>query len=282
LHSISSKADSAAERHPVLILLPPSESKRDGGVEGSALDLSLLGFEALTRPRKTVIAALKRLARNSSAMTAALHLGPSQQGEVLRNRALGISPTLPALERYTGVVFDALDIDSLPESARSFACRHVVIHSALFGLVRGDDPIPAYRLSHNTLLAEWSLKKAWRETIAAELAARTELVLDLRSDAYVELGPSVGAPHSYSVRVVSEDQNGVRRALNHFNKKGKGQLVRAIALAGADHQNLESLLVWAAGAGIRLNRSAERELELVVDEVSKSEFAKMTQTRGDS
>lgn len=266
----------------MLILLPPSETKRDGGVEGTTLDLSLLSFDSLSKPRKSVVAALKRLARSRSAMTAALHLGPSQQSEVLRNRALGTSPMLPALERYTGVVFDALDVDSLPDEARDFALQHVVIHSALFGLVRGSDPIPAYRLSHSTRVAEWSLKKVWREAIAGELSASTELVLDLRSDGYVELGPSVGASQSYFVRVVSEDENGARRALNHFNKKGKGELVRAIALAGIDHQNLESLLVWAAGAGIRLNHSAERELELVVAEVAKSGLAKMTQTRGAS
>lgn len=202
-------------------------------------------------------------------MVAALHLGPTQFAEVLRNRTLGTSPTLPALDRYTGVLFDALDVASLPADARAFAVDHVAIHSALFGLLRGADPIPAYRLSHDTRLADWSLKKTWREPIADELATLHELVLDLRSEAYVELGPSAGAPQSYYLRVVSEGAGGVRRALNHFNKKGKGELVRAIALAGIDHHDVASLLEWATTVGIRLTQTTERELELVVAGVAQ-------------
>ncbi|MEO7121729.1 MAG: peroxide stress protein YaaA [Lacisediminihabitans sp.] len=252
----------------MLILLPPSETKRDGGTTGSALDLNLLGFPKLTRSRRTVLAALRKLARNQTKMSAALHLGSTQQAEVLRNRSLGVSPTLHALHRYTGVLFDALDAHSLPEDAHTFALDHVVIHSALFGLVRGGDPIPAYRLSHNTRLADTTLKKVWRNVIASELAERPELVLDLRSEGYVELGPSSGAAQAYFVRVVAEGVDGVRRALNHFNKKGKGEFARAIVRAGIDHPDVESLIHWAASAGIRLNRSGEHELELVVAEVS--------------
>lgn len=248
----------------MLILLPPSETKRDGGVDGTALDLSLLSFAALAKPRRAVIAALRRLARNQKAMAAALHLGPTQHFEVLRNRELGSSPTLPALDRYTGVLYDALDAQSLSPNGRSFAERHLVIHSALFGLLRAGDPIPAYRLSHDTRLPELPLKRAWAESVAAILGASEELVLDLRSEAYVELGRSAGAAQSYFLRVVSEDADGVRRALNHFNKKGKGELVRAILEAGIDHRDVDSLLAWARAAGIRLGRSAERELELVV------------------
>jgi cytoplasmic iron level regulating protein YaaA (DUF328/UPF0246 family) len=248
----------------VLILLPPSETKRDGGAVGTSLDLSLLGFASLGKSRRAVIAALRKLARNQRAMAAALHLGPALHFEVARNRALGSSPTLPALDRYTGVLYDALDAQSLPADARSFADRHLVIHSALFGLLRAGDPIPAYRLSHDSRLPELRLKRVWGEPVSAVIGASDELVLDLRSEAYVDLGPSSGALHSYFFRVVSEDAGGVRRALNHFNKKGKGELVRAILTAGIDHQDVDSLLAWALASGIRLTRVAEGELELVV------------------
>ncbi|MEO6944822.1 MAG: peroxide stress protein YaaA [Lacisediminihabitans sp.] len=248
----------------MLILLPPSETKRDGGVEGSRLDLSLLGFAALGKPRRTVIAALRKLAKNQKAMAAALHLGPTQHVEVLRNRELVSSPTLSAVDRYTGVLYDALDARSLSAGTRHFACRHLVIHSALFGLLRAGDPIPAYRLSHDSRLPELHLKRVWAGPIADILDASAELVLDLRSEAYVGLGPSAGASHSYYLRVMSEGADGVRRALNHFNKKGKGELVRAILNAGIDHQDVESLLAWALASGIPLVRGAERELVLVV------------------
>ncbi len=248
----------------MLILLPPSETKRDGGAAGTSLDLSLLGFASLGKSRRAVIAALRKLARNQKAMAAALHLGPALHFEVARNRAVGSSPTLPALDRYTGVLYDALDAQSLSADARSFADRHLLIHSALFGLLRAGDPIPAYRLSHDGRLPELRLKRVWAEPVAAILGASDELVLDLRSEAFVGLGPSAGAPHSFYLRVVSEGVDGVRRALNHFNKKGKGELVRAILMAGIDHQDVDSLLSWARASGIRLSRGAGGELELVV------------------
>jgi cytoplasmic iron level regulating protein YaaA (DUF328/UPF0246 family) len=196
-------------------------------------------------------------------MAAALHLGPTQLFEVTRNRELGKSRLLPAIERYTGVLFDGLEVPSLSADARAFAARHLVIHSALFGLLGANDPVPAYRLSHDSRLPELSLKKTWRAAISTALSARDELVLDLRSEAYVELGPPVG-PSAFFLRVVTAGVDGQKRALNHFNKKGKGELVRAIAQAGIDHDNVASLLDWAAATGIRLDHGAPGELELTV------------------
>lgn len=246
----------------MLLLLPPSETKRDGGVDGSSLDLALLSFGELTPHRKTAIAALRALSRNLTASTGALGLGRTQRFEIDRNRTLTTSATMPAIERYTGVLFDGLDAAGLTPAQRTFAARHIVIHSALFGLLRANDPIPAYRLSHNSRLPKVSLRKLWREPIAAVLRDRGTLILDLRSEAYAELGPAPDG--AWCVRVVSEDAAGRRVALSHFNKKGKGEFVRALLLAAIDHSDAASLIAWAATAGIRLERADDRELALVV------------------
>jgi len=197
-------------------------------------------------------------------MSAALKLGVSQQFEITRNRELRSSPTIAALERYTGVLYDALDVGTLNVSAREFARAHVLIHSALFGLLGADDPIPAYRLSHDSRLPALPLRKLWREHISAVLAASDGVVLDLRSEAYVELGPAPAGPKTAFLRVVSDSADGPRRALNHFNKKGKGQFVRALCEAAIDHQSIDSVLEWAVGVGLRLERAAEGELNLIV------------------
>ncbi|MHB1171336.1 MAG: YaaA family protein [Lacisediminihabitans sp.] len=248
----------------MLILLPPSETKRGGGADGTALDLSRLSFPELTKPRRTVLAATRSLARNASAMATALRLGPTQHFELIRNRELGRSPLLPALERYTGVLYDALDAPSLSDAARAFAESHVVIHSALFGLLGASDPIPAYRLSHDSRLPGLPLKRVWREPISSLLGDRHELILDLRSEAYAELGPAGGGANAFYLRVVSVGPNGQRRALNHFNKKGKGEFVRALLGSGEAHRTVDSLLGWAEAAGLSLAIGTERELTLVV------------------
>lgn len=248
----------------MLVLLPPSETKRDGGVEGSSLDLGALSFAELTPVRARVLAAVRALSTSRRRALVALGLSEAQAFEVDRNRALRSSPVTPAIERYTGVLFDAVDWPTAPDAAREWAHRHVAIHSALFGILRAGDPIPAYRLSHDSRLAvrDQSLKRTWAAPIAAALVATKEFVLDLRSEGYVGLGPAPAG--SCFVRVVTEGPDGARRALNHFNKKGKGEFVRALMLAGRDHDSVESLLEWAGDAGWRLGHGAPGELDLVV------------------
>lgn len=248
----------------MLLLLPPSATKRDGGEPGSALDLTALGFPELTTARRTAIAALRRLSRNRAEAMAALKLGPTLGSEVLRNRELGRSPVMPAIDRFDGVLYDALDAGSLDAGARAFTGRHVIIGSALFGLVRALDPVPSYRLSPDSALPGLPLRRHWSAVGAAALAARAgeELVLDLRSEAYAALAPA--PPGSLFIRVVAEDGDGRRRALNHFNKHGKGVLVRRLLEAGVDHADPGSLTSWADAHGIRLAPGAPGELDLVV------------------
>ncbi|GAA2082993.1 peroxide stress protein YaaA [Pseudolysinimonas kribbensis] len=248
----------------MLLLLPPSETKRDSGSPGTALDLSALSLPALTPQRVAAVAALRRLCRTKGAAMAALKLGPRLAGEIERNRALLTSPLLPAIDRFDGVLYDALDSSSLSDQARSFAGEHVLIASALFGMVGALDLVPAYRMSPDSRLPGMPLGRHWSEPVRATLAARAgqELVLDLRSEAYAALGP---APEgSWFVRVVADDGADRRRALNHFNKHGKGELVRRMLDAGIDHPDLASLRTWAAATGIRLEHGAPGELDLVV------------------
>jgi cytoplasmic iron level regulating protein YaaA (DUF328/UPF0246 family) len=247
----------------MLILLPPSETKRDGGDPARPLSLDALSFPTLTAPRTRALGAFRRLARNRGA-AAALHLGPTQASELERNKQVESGPTMPALERFDGVLYEGLDASTLPPMARAFASGHLVVGSALFGLVRADDPIPAYRLSPDSRLPGTPLKALWSGPVATVLASETGMILDLRSEAYAALGPAPRRAESWYLRVVSEVDDGRRRALNHFNKKGKGEFTRALLQAGIDHPDAASLLAWAAATGIRLELGAGGELVLVV------------------
>jgi cytoplasmic iron level regulating protein YaaA (DUF328/UPF0246 family) len=252
----------------VLVLLPPSETKRDGGTPGSRLDLASLSFPELRPQRRAALAELRALSRNVSLARQALKLGDTQRFEIDRNRAISTSPTMPAIDRYTGVLYDGLDAASLSADARRFVLQNVAIHSALFGLTLGGEPIPAYRLSHDSRLQKTRMKSLWSEPVARVLASRPGLLLDLRSEAYVELGEAPQRTDSVFVRVVTESAEGKRRALNHFNKRGKGEFLRALAEHGdAGIDSVDALLRWAAGRGIRLVAGASGELDLVVDGV---------------
>jgi cytoplasmic iron level regulating protein YaaA (DUF328/UPF0246 family) len=251
----------------VLVLLPPSETKRDGGVS-TPLDLDRLAFRELRGARSVVVAATRALADDAEAMMRALKLGPRQSAELDRNRALLESPTMPVTDRYTGVLFDALDAPTLDAAAREYAGAHVAVHSALLGLVRGLDPIPAYRLSHDSRLPGLRLRAVWRDPVSSVLAEHGGVIVDLRSEGYVELGPAPSRPDSVYVRVVSVDGDGRRRALNHFNKRAKGLFARALVADRPDLRSREDLVDWARSAGFALDAPPEasratNELELV-------------------
>lgn len=247
----------------MLLLLPPSETKRDGG-DGPALQVAELTYPRLAARRRALLAAVSRLARRPEAMATALKLGPRQTAEIGRNAALLTSPTMPAIDRYTGVLYDALDSATLPPSARKRAADLVRIHSALLGPVGALDGIPAYRLSHDSRLPDLPLKGHWAQPVAAELARHDGLLLDLRSEGYAALGPAPRRDGAYYVRVLSRGSDGATRALNHFNKKAKGQFTRAVLSADAEPEDVDSLARIADSAGLELRAGAPGELQLIV------------------
>ena len=93
--------------------------------------------------------------------------------------------------------------------------------------------------------------------------ADPSFVLDLRSESYVALGPVPGSVSSAYVRVVTEHG----RALNHFNKKSKGLLTRALAEDRPRVRSVRTLRTWAESRGIVLRDAPEPGiLEFVVAE----------------
>lgn len=249
----------------MLILLPPSETKRAGG-RAQALDLGALALPQLTPQRDAVIGALAALSADADAAARVLRLSERQRGEIAGNAALRTAPTLPAVERYTGVLYDALDAATLPAPGRRWLGAHVLIQSAPFGPVGALDAIPVYRLAAGTALPGLPpLRRVWADATTRALAeAAPRFVLDLRSEAYAALGPvPPGIPSAY-LRVVTDDGAGAARALNHFNKHAKGDLVRRLALARPRIGSSAGFTAWAGGAGLVVRPGAPGELDLVV------------------
>jgi cytoplasmic iron level regulating protein YaaA (DUF328/UPF0246 family) len=246
------------------ILLPPSETKRSGGA-GAPVDVSSLALPALNAYRNVVIDALVELAHDDEASRRVLKLSPRQAGDIEHNRLLRSAPTMPAVDRYTGVLFDALDASSLTASSRRWLGEHVWVHSAPFGPVSAVDAIPMYRLAAGTSLPGVPpLRRHWAQVTSEAIAeAEPAFVLDLRSEAYVALGPVPASVNSAYVRVVTEQG----RALNHFNKKSKGQVVRALAEARPGLSSLRSFRAWALRQGFVVREASDSAvLELVVTE----------------
>lgn len=249
----------------MLVLLPPSETKRPGG-EGPPVSFDDLALPVLAPQRSAVADALVALAADADLAARVLKLSAARRHEIDDNAALRTSGTMPAVERYTGVLYDALSAGDLDGASREWLGRHALIHSAPFGPVGGLDGIPAYRLAAGTSVPGLgSLRAVWSTAVTTALAAeRRGFVLDLRSEAYAALGPLPAAAPSVYVRVVSEGPDGVARALNHFNKRAKGELVRSLATDRPDVESAEDLVAWASSAGWSMRLDAAGELQLTV------------------
>ena len=247
----------------MLVLLPPSETKRAGG-DGPPLAAATLSFPELEPLRKELVDELVVLASDLPASRAALGLSPRQNGEVERNAELWTSATAPALHRYTGVLYDALDAGSLRGAAAARARARLAIGSALFGLLRATDPVPVYRLSAGSALpGRPTLPARWRPLLNPVLAALAagETVVDLRSGSYTALGR---APGAVTVNVLAERADGGRTVVSHFNKAHKGRLARALGVTRAEPADAAAVATIARRAGLRVERSGTTHLDVIV------------------
>ncbi|NES15497.1 MULTISPECIES: peroxide stress protein YaaA [Micromonospora] len=265
----------------MLILLPPSEGKAEAGT-GRRLDLSRLSLPELTPAREEVLAALVTLCAgpDEPAARAALGLSEGQRGELRRNARLREAASAPAGRIYTGVLYEALDLATLPPAAERLARRSVLISSGLWGAVRLTDRIPPYRCPVGAKLpGVGALSAYWRRALepAMAAAAGSGPVLDLRSGAYAATWTPRGAvaDRTVTVRVLHErevDGLPTRSVVSHFNKATKGRLVRDLLTAGARPRTAAALV----GALRDLKYTVEeqpvaagrpRQLDIVVTEL---------------
>lgn len=97
----------------MLIVLPPSETKAIGG-DDAPLNMDALSFPSLNPIRKSISKDLSSLSPDQ-ALTM-LKLSEKLREEVAANTQLLHAPTMPAILRYTGVLYDALDAPTLPRA----------------------------------------------------------------------------------------------------------------------------------------------------------------------
>jgi cytoplasmic iron level regulating protein YaaA (DUF328/UPF0246 family) len=187
----------------------------------------------------------------------ALKLGPKSIEE-LANNVFNGAPVLPAIDRYTGVLYSATGVADWTSVERDWAATNIFIHSSLLGVISSADPIPNYRLSYDSKVAGVSLRDVWSDTAStaiAEMAAGV-WVLDCRSEGYRALAPVPPEVESRYLEVVSATGG---KALNHFNKIHKGELVQKLVSARPHLPTPESFAEWGISVGLNVwvtNRSA--------------------------
>ena len=126
-----------------------------------------------------------------------------------------------AIERYTGVVYEHLNWESLNKSSQDFLDNHIYIFSGLFGMVTPKTLIPDYKLKMNVL----SLQYHWNPIITESLKDE-DLIIDLLPQVHRKAYTKGDNVITIDFQVIKK---GKKSAAGHFGKAVKGQLIRYIA-----------------------------------------------------
>jgi cytoplasmic iron level regulating protein YaaA (DUF328/UPF0246 family) len=228
-----------------VILLPPSEGKLAGG-SGPKWSAGSCSFPALDRHRRKLMTALVKAMKEPETSRSKLLgvKGVALAAATIENLAVRRSGTMAAIDRYTGVLYDALDASGLPKQARVRLETDVVIFSGLFGAVMATDPIPDYKLKMGGALPDLgNTSLLWRTPITDALtpfvSGRTLWNLLPKEHDNAWFCPTSETLRTMSVKFLDEAtrSKGQPRSfttVNHWNKLLKGALVAFILTTGAD------------------------------------------------
>jgi uncharacterized protein len=237
-----------ASTTPLTVLLPPSEGKAtdDQTTPGTGSPTPAPGWSpelgvfgpTLEARRATVVEALLACDGGDGKLLGVTgrHLDRAQGA----NRSLLGAPTMPAWQRYTGVVWEHLAASSLTAQQR----RSIVVVSGLLGLVRGDDPIPDYRLKMGAMLPPvGKLSRWWSEPIthALDAATRRRFVIDLLpAEHRAALVPGLAGTRLAGVSVTMRERSGASGG--HAAKAAKGRLAHHLLTHAGEPA--EALASW--------------------------------------
>jgi uncharacterized protein len=261
----------------IRILLPPSEGKVAGGRGRSVSSRGQQG--PLADARASVLDALQTLLTGDPAKSAeALLLPAGVAAEALAvNASIERSPTTPALRRYAGVVYDGLGFDALTPEVQRLAGRRVFVFSGLWGVVRGDEPVPNYRVPAKAALPGVGVVGTfWRPLLDRALPPLLgrDLVVDLRSSDYASMWRPRGelAERVVSVRVLSPLPLGGVGIVSYRSKYAKGRLAAALLERAAAGESLMSsgdvAQAWVGQGGADAQVINGNQVDLYTGEVS--------------
>jgi cytoplasmic iron level regulating protein YaaA (DUF328/UPF0246 family) len=222
----------------VIVLLPPSEGKAEGGRGAVKLgDRPLQVAKAMAEALDAGPAEWKRL------LDATGPLG-ERAAEGWDAIAASQAPGLPAWKRFTGVVWLHLDPATLPAGAR----RRILVPNALTGVSRGDEQVPDFRAKLSISLPGLGrLDRWWRDSVTDVIASTGRgPIVDLlpKEHAATIDWARLGARRKVvPVRFVATDG---AAAAGHAAKAVKGIVARTILLDGLEAADGMTWEGWSA------------------------------------
>ena len=124
-----------------------------------------------------------------------------------------------ALASYTGVAYKAIKIETLDKSDVEYLESHLVILSALYGILTPYTNVKEYRLDMtNSIFENKSLYEVWKTSVN-EYFEKEDIILNLASKEYSKL---INSDKLIDFEFWEEDSNGKLKQVSTNSKKMRG------------------------------------------------------------
>ncbi len=204
-----------------LFLLPPSEWKKEWWIVADSL-------REFRFPLPVDIASL-------ATQKDLKCVGKRYQEWISLNSNINYSLLLPAIQRYSGVMFKSIAYDSMSHASQEFFDNHTLILSGMYWLVKPKELIWNYKLPIDT---KW-LRQRWWDILTDSLIQKYEwetvVFIDLLSWAYQKLLNEKKLRAAWFKYLTISFYKKEGNKYTHWVKKVKGERLRQIC----DQRNMK-------------------------------------------
>lgn len=128
-----------------------------------------------------------------------------------------------AIESYTGVVFEQLNLSSYSSSQIEYMSSNVRILSAMYGVLAPYDMIYPYRLDMTIKLPKMNLYRYWQKTID-DYFYNENLVINLASNEFSKLLKNYSG-RMINIEFYEETEDNLLRVVSYNAKKCRGKML---------------------------------------------------------
>ncbi len=205
------------------ILLAPAETKKAGGIVAPYKEENFF-FKEFSETRDTIVEHYKALLKNSTVEELSLWFGLKNLDECKKYKESIVNkPAMKAIERYTGVAFDALEYTLLNNKEQKYCDENIILFSNLFGPLRADDLIPDYKFKQGSELPSINVIKEYKNVIQEPLNQFLgDEVVDLRAGFYDKFYKP--AANTITYKFLKDG-----KVVSHWAKFYRGNIVKQLA-----------------------------------------------------
>ncbi len=207
-----------------IILLPPSEGKNIGGK---------YKFICENENTLSLISKIESFIKNKSEIE--IEKLFELKAKKLEEAVKGMSnifneKTLPAIERYSGVMFKAISYSNLDNLKKENFDNSVIFIDGLFGAISPNTMIPSYKLKISSKIGELNVSKFWKEKLFHffKNKFKDKIIIDLLPIAHRKVVNYSSAKEVYKINFFDKKSDLIYKNVGHNSKKLKGELIRYI------------------------------------------------------